>query len=191
MAQPATAVSMAAKQRQLHRWLLRHGASMDSIELRPSATGQWGAFATRALDAGQPVAAIPQELILSEDAVRSSQLATDARRAGITASTRTLTYIFMLLQRADPTSHWGPYLRAIPGLKDLGPLGWGAAQLAHLAGTNLLATGTMPHTAPADVVPNTPHRAPRSPETARCHNSQLLLVPCPRATSQCAGSARS
>ena len=66
-----------------------------------------------------------------------SRVAADAKNLRLDASVRALTYVFMLLQRADRRSHFGPYLRAIP-VRHTDPMGWSAAELALLRGSNLL-----------------------------------------------------
>ena len=66
-----------------------------------------------------------------------SRVAADAKNLRLDASVRALTYVFMLLQRADGRSHFGPYLRAIP-VRHTDPMGWSAAELALLRGSNLL-----------------------------------------------------
>ena len=66
-----------------------------------------------------------------------SRVAADAKHLRLDASVRALTYIFMLLQRADRCSHFGPYLRAIP-VRHTDPMCWSAAELALLRGSNLL-----------------------------------------------------
>ena len=119
-------------------WLLSHGVDMSKLKLVPSPTGlSWGAVAAARLPRGTTCASIPVSIALTEDAVLGSRVAADAKRLGLHPSTRTLTYVFMLLQRADRRSFHGPYLRAIPA-QHTDPMGWSMPELAMLRGTNLL-----------------------------------------------------
>ena len=120
-------------------WLTANGVDMSLLRLVPRGPSglSWGAVAATALTAGASCATIPLSIALTEDAVRASRVAKDARRLGLQASVSTLTYVLMLVQRADAGSHWGPYLRAIPA-RHTDPLSWSRAELALLRGSNLL-----------------------------------------------------
>ena len=119
-------------------WLTSHGALTSNLRLEPEASGlSWRAVAPRPLPPGTTCCRIPVSVALTEDAVLASKVAADAKQLGLQPSTRALTYAFMLLQRADPTSRFGPYLRAIPA-RHTDPMTWTAAELALLKGSNLL-----------------------------------------------------
>jgi hypothetical protein len=126
-------------QEEFVAWLSGHGVDMSKLKLVPAPSGlSWGAVASCALSANTTCASIPLTIALTEDFVLASRVAADAKRLGLHPSVRTLTYIMMLVQRADPSSHFGPYLRAIP-VQHTDPVGsWSAAELVLLRGSNLL-----------------------------------------------------
>lgn len=125
---------------RFQEWLQNHGVDTSPLELRPSASGlSWAAHAAVPLAAGATVVSIPLSLALTEDVVLSSGVAKDATRLGLSPTTRTVFYVFMLLERAaaDDGGGWGPYLRAIPA-RHADPQGWSRAELQLLRGTGLL-----------------------------------------------------
>lgn len=140
MALELAAERAAAEVRQAEfvAWLDRHGVDMSRIDLLPARSGlSWGAFAACNLPAGATCATVPLTIALTEDVVLTSRTATDAAGLGLAPSTRALTYIEMLLQRADRSSHFGPYLRAIP-VCHTDPVSWPEEGLRMLHGSNLL-----------------------------------------------------
>lgn len=124
-------------------WLTDHGVDMTKIDIRAvrtsdSADLEYGVFAACNLPAGATCVTIPLTIALTEDVVLNSRTAMDAKRLGMTPSIRTLTFVEMLLQRADPLSHFGPYLRALP-VRHTDPVSWPEEGLRLLRGSNLLS----------------------------------------------------
>ena len=134
----AERATAAVHQAEFVAWLRKHGVDLARIDLVPAPSGlSWGAFAARDLPAGTACATIPLTLALTEVDAVASRTAIDAKSLGLAPSTRTLTYVEMVLQRADRSSHFGPYLRAIP-VRHTDPVSWPEEGLQMLRGSNLL-----------------------------------------------------
>lgn len=118
----------------LFNWLIRHNATLSpKLEMRCSSSFNRGVFVTSnsSIETGAELATVPLLLLMTlERAMQEPALSASGARG------TNLIALFLLQQRADPSSFWHPYAAALP--KEISTtLAWSEADLAELQASEL------------------------------------------------------
>jgi len=124
---------------RLEAWLAEGGATHDGLEVR--ADGRRGVFAARPIAADTIVASVPRRLMITREVVRASSIGAQLRDAGVElANVHSLFAAWVLAERRNAGTPYGPYLDVLPRDFASFPLHRTPAELTLLAGS---LTGTM------------------------------------------------
>lgn len=112
----------------------------------------YGLRSQQAIHANTEISSIPLQMILTIEKAKNSKIGEciqiinddriQQREKSRLISERTLLYLFMIQQKYDPNSTFGPYLRSLPN-EYHDPLWWSEQELSQLTGTNLADVGSI------------------------------------------------
>eukprot|EP00891_Asterochloris_glomerata_P003649 jgi/Astpho2/3649/Aster-07852 len=130
----AQAAAVQTGTQELVQWLQQRGAPQTPCQITGSRNGLQLEL-THALQPGETVFSIPSSCWITADTVRKSAI---GRHTGDLAAWLQLA-LFLVQERAQPSSQWGPYVQSLPEDPDLLVL-WPEGDLQLLEGSQLLGT---------------------------------------------------
>ena len=129
-------LSLEATHHPLSDWLARQGVSLDKQNSRPVPSQEGLVLATqRSVPSGQRLVSVPEAAWITPATVQGSRIGPAVE--GLEPWVRLA--LFLLHERSQPGSQWGPYLDSLPDTPG-SPLFWSDAELAELEGSQVLAS---------------------------------------------------
>lgn len=124
---------------RLIKWLLAHGASFPKLAVEHRTREGRGVYLREPADAGEVLLHVPAHLIMTREMANESPVGRALLDApGEPPSEDQILSAYLLAERANPESFFGPYLDALPVAFPSNPLFFDEQELAYLEGSLLI-----------------------------------------------------